>query len=77
MCGLPAVVSDVGDLPDLVEDGVNGFRVARRDPEALASRLQCLLADQGRLEQFRAAALRTAARHELAATTRRWDAILD
>ena len=77
MCGLPAVVSDVGDLPDLVEDGVNGFRVARRDPEALASRLQCLLADQGRLEAFRAAALRTAARHELAATTRRWDAILD
>ena len=25
MCGLPAVVSDVGDLGDLVENGVNGY----------------------------------------------------
>jgi L-malate glycosyltransferase len=77
MCGLPAVVSDVGDLADLVEEGVNGFRVARRDPAALADRLQSLLANPRRLEAFSAAALRTAARHEIEVAARRWDAILD
>ncbi len=38
MCGLPAIVSDVGDLGDLVEDGVNGYLIPRRSPELLAER---------------------------------------
>jgi glycosyltransferase involved in cell wall biosynthesis len=43
MAGLPCVVSDVGDLGDLVVDGRNGWRVPRRDPDALAGRLLDLL----------------------------------
>ncbi|MFC1634605.1 glycosyltransferase, partial [Planctomycetota bacterium] len=39
MCSLPAVVSDVGDLGDLVEDGVNGYLVPRRSPELFADRI--------------------------------------
>jgi glycosyltransferase involved in cell wall biosynthesis len=44
-CGVPAVVSDVGELRDLVHDGRNGFVVAPADVDALADRLGRLLAD--------------------------------
>lgn len=44
--GLPIVASDaVGAAWDLVEDGVNGFRVAPGDAEALAAALGRLAAD--------------------------------
>jgi colanic acid/amylovoran biosynthesis glycosyltransferase len=37
--GLPIVTSDAGGLPENVADGVTGFVVPRRDPEAMARRL--------------------------------------
>jgi len=76
MSGLPAVVSDVGDLGDLVENGVNGYLVARRSPELFADRLVELLSDEGRLEAFSQAARRSAMRYETHATTARWNSIL-
>jgi glycosyltransferase involved in cell wall biosynthesis len=42
---LPVVSTRVGGIPDLVEDGVNGVLVDRRDPEALARALAGLLRD--------------------------------
>lgn len=47
MCaGLPVVVSDdVGCVPDLVRDGVNGRLMKAGDPESMASALQDILAD--------------------------------
>ena len=46
--GKPVVATAVGGLPDLVEDGVGGLLVERRDPAALAAALAELLADRGR-----------------------------
>ena len=43
--GLPVVVSDAGGLPENVENGVTGFVVPRRDPEALAEKLIALAGD--------------------------------
>jgi D-inositol-3-phosphate glycosyltransferase len=43
--GTPVIASDVGGLAFLVKDGVNGFHVPSRDPEALAERIYTLLTD--------------------------------
>ncbi len=44
--GLAVVASDVGDIPTMVEDRVNGFLVPPRSPEALAGALESLLVDR-------------------------------
>lgn len=76
LAGVPGVVSRVGDLGDLVDDGVNGFLVSERTPEAFASRLVDLLSHAEKRTRFGAAARRSAERHELSATVRLWDDIL-
>ena len=46
MClGLPIVATRWGGIPALVEDGVTGFLVPVRDPEALAERIELLVRD--------------------------------
>jgi len=76
MCGLPAVVSDVGDLGDLVDNGANGYLVPRRSPELFADRLVELLSDESKLQAFSQAARRSALGYETQATIQRWDNIL-
>jgi glycosyltransferase involved in cell wall biosynthesis len=50
--GLPCVTTDVGALPELVEDGRTGTVVKPRDPEQLAAALVSLLTDPERAERF-------------------------
>ena len=42
-CGLPVVITDFGDNRKWVEDGVSGFIVPLKDPEALAEKIIYLL----------------------------------
>jgi D-inositol-3-phosphate glycosyltransferase len=44
-CGTPVVASKVGGLSYNVQDGSTGFLVPGGDPEALATRIWCLLTD--------------------------------
>lgn len=76
MCGLPAIVPAVGDLGDLVRDGVNGCLVTGRRPEDFAEPLLALLGEPQRLASFREAALAASQEYRLAAATARWDSIL-
>lgn len=77
ICGLPAVVSNVGDLGDLVENGVNGYLVPRRSPELFADRIIELLTDAQKLEVFSQAARYSALRYTTEAATAKWDNIIE
>jgi glycosyltransferase involved in cell wall biosynthesis len=74
--GIPAVVSDVGDLRDLVEDGVNGYIVTSRAPEDFADRILELLDDDGLRARFGRAAEIAALRNAIPATATRWETLL-
>ena len=50
--GKPVIATQVGGLPELVEDGVTGFLVPPGDPEALASSISRLLSREGLMEQI-------------------------
>ena len=55
-CGLPAVVSDVGGLPEVVREGETGLVVPRDDVAALQSALVRLALDAGLREHMGAQA---------------------
>lgn len=55
--GIPAIVSGVGGLPELVEDGVCGRVVPPRDGVALAAALQELATNPDRVREWGARAL--------------------
>lgn len=79
--GRPVVASAVGGLLDAVEDGVTGFLVLPRDPQALRRALETLLADP-ELRSRLGAAARKAARERFSwarttqDTLRAYDAVL-
>jgi glycosyltransferase involved in cell wall biosynthesis len=57
-CGAPVVVSRVGGMHHVVDDGTTGYLVPPGDPEALGERLQRLLADPALAARMGAAARR-------------------
>lgn len=51
-CGLPVIITDFGDNRQWVQDGVNGFVIPLRAPQALASRIIHLIRDKETRERF-------------------------
>ncbi|MFX0205771.1 MAG: glycosyltransferase [Candidatus Hodarchaeota archaeon] len=76
LCGLPPIVSDVGDLSDLVNSGQNGYLVGSRTPEAFAKGFTTLLKNQERLTEFAAMAYQSAEKYRMENVSRTWDQIL-
>jgi L-malate glycosyltransferase len=55
-CGVPAVCSRVGGVPEVITDGVEGFLVAPRDVDTMAERALEILSSPERREQMGKAA---------------------
>ncbi|MFZ5427688.1 MAG: glycosyltransferase [Thermodesulfobacteriota bacterium] len=56
-CGLPVITTPVGNMPEIIRDGVNGY-LARRDPASLAEAM-------GRLREADYTAMRERARRSV------------
>ena len=76
MAGLPAVVSDVGDLGDLVRDRENGYLVGVQSPDSFAERITAILKDRALYRKFAEAARSSMERHETRRVARQWDSVL-
>jgi glycosyltransferase involved in cell wall biosynthesis len=77
LCGLPAVVSRVGEAAELVQDGVNGFLIQDLNTDAYAQPILQLLEDPAMLRSFSKAARQSAERCDVHYLARKWDGILN
>ena len=58
-CGVPAGANAIGGIPEVVEDGVNGFLVELGDVQAVADRVTQLLSDSDLYQQMKEQAIQT------------------
>ena len=59
-CGVPAVCSNVGGIPEVISDGVEGFLVPARDVPTMAARALEILLNPDRHKAMSGAARRRA-----------------
>ncbi|WP_339250021.1 N-acetyl-alpha-D-glucosaminyl L-malate synthase BshA [Sporosarcina sp. FSL W8-0480] len=58
-CGVPAIATNIGGIPEVIEDGENGYLVELGDVKAAAEKAIMLLQDPVKHKTFRENALRT------------------
>lgn len=74
--GKPVIVTAVGGVPELVEDGVTGILVPPRDPEALAQAILRLAKDADLCQRMgKAAQQRALERFDIVRTAREYEAL--
>lgn len=60
--GLPCIATQVGGVPSVIEDGVNGLLVPAKDIEALTAAIERVMADPGLRSRLGMAARATVAK---------------
>jgi glycosyltransferase involved in cell wall biosynthesis len=76
LSGAVPVVSDVGDLADVVTAGVSGVLVSDRSPAGFSAPIAALLSDPELCAAMSGAARRAAEQFAPAALSARWDVVL-
>jgi len=76
LCGLPAVVSDVGDLKDVVRNGENGYLIGALDSALFAEAYRRLLTDATLLSTFGQQARSSALQLNVENTAKKWNELL-
>jgi phenylacetate-CoA ligase len=71
-CALPVVATDVGGVPEILDDGDCGVLVPPGDTHATADALLGIVADPSKAERLGAAARRRAERHDLRKVAAAW-----
>ena len=51
-CGLPVIGTNVGGIPEGIENGVNGFIIPPKNVEELTKKLDILLKDENLRKEF-------------------------
>ncbi|MHC4870903.1 MAG: glycosyltransferase [Planctomycetota bacterium] len=51
-CGLPCITTDVGMLPDIINNGENGFTVTAENPEAMADKVEEVTKDRENMHKM-------------------------
>jgi O-antigen biosynthesis protein len=59
-CGLPVIASNVGGLPSLIDEGINGYMLPVENTQAFADRIAIIQNDRDLLRQLKLNARRTA-----------------
>jgi N-acetyl-alpha-D-glucosaminyl L-malate synthase BshA len=67
-CGVPVIASNIGGLPELVEDGKSGFLLPLRDVDAMSARAIEILSDPGLHAKLKAGARSRAEQFDRAKT---------
>jgi glycosyltransferase involved in cell wall biosynthesis len=76
MTGLPAVVTDVGDLSDLVKPNANGYLIEELDPNLFSKAILYLLNDSDKYELYGRTAERDAKKYGYEEVAFTWNHVL-
>jgi glycosyltransferase involved in cell wall biosynthesis len=72
-CGLPAVVPNVGDLSDAIENGKEGFLIQNHNIEEFVDKINKLLNNEARYNEFSEAAILRSHAFDIKNMKRKWD----
>jgi 1,2-diacylglycerol 3-alpha-glucosyltransferase len=64
-CGIPVIAANSMALPELIEDGVNGYLFAPRNPADLARVMDLMVSNPDRWSEMRKATLERVANHDV------------
>jgi glycosyltransferase involved in cell wall biosynthesis len=75
--GVPVVAAHAGALPELVQDGRNGYLVPPSDPDSAGTAVMNLLADTSRREMMGGTSRQVALAHDLQATITAYERVFE
>ena len=62
-CGVPVIGTSVGGIPELIDDGINGFLVPEKDARAIADCVVSILTRQVEMPEILSRARQTIEEH--------------